>query len=143
MAVSQTCLRCLPAVYDQQLHEWFLSRQAKKYRKAQEDMLRYFGALTCGGMNEAVARMQRALGDGVNVCAATMYVLFCECRQAVNHYTLKTVCYMVEKYQGSAKLQELVSEGRAVMLASDDVCKPHTLQVLEIIRKYLGKSPKH
>ena len=24
------------------------------------------------------------------------------------------------------------------MLASDDVCKPHTLQVLEIIRKYLG-----
>ena len=139
-AVFRSVLGCQAPVYDNTIHEWYLSRQAKKYREAQEGMLEFFGALSCQRMSEAVESMRVALGPGSTVCASTMYVLFCETRQAINEYSLSTVCFLVERYEADEDLRSLVAAGRKRLLENDDDCMPHTLQMLRIIHRHLGLS---
>ena len=136
MAVCERILRCRPAEYVQVLHNWFLTKQSKKYRD--EACLRYFGALSCDGMTRAIARMRASLSAGASVCAATMQILYCETRQAINKYTIGGVCYLLERFDMSRIVRHHVSRVRARLQSCDDVSTPHTLQLLETIRKQVG-----
>ena len=138
--ISECVLRNARASYSEDLHEWYLRRQAKKYVSQKAEMLQYFGVLSAASMRNALQRMRKALGESCSVCEATMYVLFCETRQAVNKYGIPAVAFMLEKYADSPDLQAVVSRKRDSLLTDDRVSEPHTLQVLEAIRSELGMS---
>ena len=139
MHVLEYVCKCKPVVYDDMLHSWFLARQSKKYRRETQRMLAYFGALSCDLLNKAIHRMRKALNATTNVNASTMFVLFCETRRAINNYSLCSVRYLIEQYDSSAKLRDVVSTARYEL--SDGVSTEcHTNQLLEAIRMHLGLS---
>lgn len=139
MHTLEDLFRCKDSVYDDGLHSWFLARQSKKYRRSTESLLRYFGAITFDALNRAVARMRRALSVTDNVNSSTMYVLFCETRQACNKYSSKGVCYLIQMYDSSAKVRDVVSSARDELQHAAK-CKCHTVQLLEAVRIHLGLS---
>ncbi|MCP4466213.1 MAG: hypothetical protein GY813_05630, partial [Halieaceae bacterium] len=88
MHIVEFCMGCAPTEYTEELHQWFLKRQCRKYGRDAAAELAYFGVLSCDSMTAALGRMRTALNTASQVSAATMYVLFCETRQAINRYSL-------------------------------------------------------
>ena len=82
-----------------------------------------------------VGRIRRALGDGAVVTFATVEVLFCELRQAINRYGLRGVWYLVQWYQASSSTRAAVLQARRRLQLDDEVSMPHTVQLLEVVRE--------
>ncbi len=82
--------------------------------------------------------MRTALGSRSHVNPSTIFILFCETRQAINKYMLGPACFLLEHFARSASVQTLVARRRADLQHNDDDSMPHTLQLLEIIRNDLG-----
>ena len=103
-------------------------------------MSRYFGGVTCEVVQELVRCMGRALGETAVVSFATIEVLLCEVRQAINRYGLKSCWVLVHLYEGSSDIRGAVSTARARLQLTDEVFLPHTIQLLEVIREHAGIS---
>ena len=122
------CMGGTPTEYTEELHQWFLKRQCRKgYAKAE---LAYFGVVSCDTMTTAVGRMSKALQTTSKVSVATMYVLFCETRQAINRYSLRGVWYLIDAYDKRKSVRENVSRVRPGLVST----RCHTIQLLEAIR---------
>ena len=139
MHMLEFCMGCMPTEYSEELHQWFLKRQSRKYGRDAAAELAYFGVLSCDSMNKAVDRMRMALNTTSQVSAATMYVLFCETRQAINRYSLHGLWYLIEQYDKSESVRANVSRVQNGLVFSVSThC--HTIQVLEGIRGCVGVS---
>ena len=84
----------------------------------------YFGGLTCAVIKRIVNRLQNALGEAAVVSFATVEVLLCEVRQAVNRYGFKGCWYLVHLYQSSVVIRDAVSVAREQLQIEDDVSIP-------------------
>lgn len=139
MHIVEFCMGCMPTEYTEELHQWFLKRQCRKYGRDAAAELSYFGVVSCDTMTTALGRMRNALKTTSQVSAATMYVLFCETRQAINRYSLHGLWYLIEVYDKSKSARANVSRLRHGLAHSvSTLC--HTLQVLEAIRSCVGVS---
>ena len=139
MQMLETCMQCSPTEYTEELHQWFLKRQCRKSGRDAAAELAYFGVLSCDGMTTALGRMRTALNTTCQVSAATMYVLFCETRQAINRYSLHGLWYLIDRYDKSRSVRANVLRIRHG-LAYTVSTRCHTIQVLEGIRSCLGVS---
>ena len=139
MQMLEWCFGCTPTEYTERLHQWFLKRQSRKYGRDAAAELAYFGVLSCDGMTRALGRMRTALNTTSQVSAATMYVLFCETRQAINMYSLHGLWYLIELYDKSKSVRAAVSRVRDG-LACCVSTRCHTILVLEGIRSCVGVS---
>eukprot|EP00959_Pyramimonas_sp_CCMP1952_P051097 1067758-Pyramimonas_sp.AAC.1 len=61
LAILEFCMGCAPAEYTEELHQWFLKRQCRRWRRHAAADLAYFGVLSCDSMTTALGRMRRAL----------------------------------------------------------------------------------
>ena len=139
MHMLEFCMGCTPTEYTEELHQWFLKRQCRKSGRDAAAELAYFGVLSCDSMTTALGRMRTALKATSQVSAATMYVLFCETRQAINRYSLHGLWYLIELYDKSKSVRANVSRVRNGLAYSvSTLC--HTIQVLEGIRSCVGVS---
>ena len=139
MQMLEWCFGCTPTEYTERLHQWFLKRQCRKYGRDAAAELAYFGVLSCDGMTTALGRMRTALNTPAQVSAATMYVSFCETRQAINRYSLPGLWYLIELYDKRKSVRANVSCVRSG-LAHSVSTHCHTIQVLEGIRSCVGVS---
>ena len=143
---SMDCMRCLMLMleycmgcvteYTEELHQWFLKRQCRKWACHAAAELAYFGVVSCDSMITALGRMRKALNTTSQVSVATMYVLFCETRQAVNRYSLHGLWYLIEVYDKSKSVRAHVSRARNGLVST----RCHTIQLLEVIRSCVGVS---
>ena len=139
MLMLEFCMGVMPTEYSEELHQWFLKRQCRRHGRDAAAELAYFGVLSCDCMNKAVGRMRKMLNATSQVCAATMYVLFCETRQAINRYSLRGLWYLIEQYDKSKSVRANVSRVRNGLESSvSTLC--YTIQVLEGIRTSVGVS---
>ena len=139
MHMLEYCMGCTPTEYTEELHQWFLKRQSRKCGRDAAAELAYFGVLSCESMTAALGRMRMALGTTSRVSTATMSVLFCETRQAINRYSLQGLWYLIELYDKSKTVRANVSRVRNGLAYSvSTLC--HTIQVLEGIRNCEGVS---
>ena len=132
--VCEIVLGCKPAQYNEELHNWYVHQQGYSYAK----MLKYFGTITRVGMIAIVKRLQKTLGKAGTVTQHTVYVLMCDTKQAINRYTHKGLNFLVETYAHNQKSRDLVDKAREQL--QKQVSFPHTLVLLETVRKYLGMS---
>ena len=139
MHMLEFCMGCTPPEYSEELHQWFLKRQCRKYGRDAAACLAYFGVLSCDRMNAAVGRMRMALHATSPVSTGTMYVLFCETRQAINRYSLHGLWYLIDLYDKSKSVRAHVSWVRHGLACSVST-RCHTIQVLEGIRSFVGVS---
>ena len=147
---SMDTIRCLMYVlhygfktdeipYDSPSHSWFLSRQKRnKLRTGSIQTLQYFGVQTHGSMMRAIQRMRDELpGSAVNF--ASMYVLYCETRQAIKKYSINGVYILIHEYVSRKEVRDVAGSVRMV-LRNSRVC--HTIRILEAIRIYLKLESK-
>ena len=139
MHIIEFCMGSTPTEYTEELHQWFLKRQCRKYGRDAAAELAYFGVLSCDSMTTALGRMRKALKTTSQVSVATMYVLYCETRQAINMYSLHGLWYLIELYDKRKSVRANVSRVRDGLANSvSTLC--HTIQVLEGIRSCVGVS---
>ena len=65
---------------------------------------------------------------------ASMYVLYCETRQAIKKYSIHGLCILVREYVSRKEVRDVAGSMRMV-LRNSRVC--HTIRILEAIRIYL------
>ncbi|CAK0891356.1 unnamed protein product, partial [Prorocentrum cordatum] len=136
MHMVEYCMGFTPTEYTEELHQWFLKRQCRKWARHAAAELAYFGLVSCDTMTTALGRMRKALNSTSQVSVATMYVLFCETRQAINRYSLHGVLYLIDAYDKSKSVRANVSRVRPGLVST----RCHTIQLLEAIRSCVGVS---
>ncbi|CAK0859546.1 unnamed protein product [Prorocentrum cordatum] len=136
MHMVEYCMGFTPTEYTEELHQWFLKRQCRKWARHAAAELAYFGLVSCDTMTTALGRMRKALNSTSQVSDATMYVLFCETRQAINRYSLHGVWYLIDAYDKSKSVRANVSRVRPGLAST----RCHTIQLLEAIRSCVGVS---
>ncbi|CAK0907478.1 unnamed protein product, partial [Prorocentrum cordatum] len=134
MHMLEFCMGCTPTEYTEELHQWFLKRQCRKYGRDAAAELAYFGVVSCDSMTTALGRMRKALNTTSQVSAATMYVLFCETRQAINRYSLHGLWYLIELHD-KRKSVELDGIPEFRVLAS---CLSVVTQKVQHTQQYRG-----
>lgn len=130
MIVAEVLIGCMPTPYSQELHDWFISRQSKKYKQATTNILQYFCITGASSVNEFISRIRTETRLGATVCFATIYVLFCETRVVINQYGARSICYLIQQYKRSPKLRAHTESIRQ-SLARTTSTKAHTLIVIE------------
>ena len=134
--VCEILIPCQGTPYDQELHEWFISRQSKKVKKATTDVLKYFCITGARSLNQFISRIRTETRLGATVCFATMYVLFCETRIVINKYGARSICYLIQQYKRSPKLQAHTESIRHTLFRTTST-KAHTLIVIEGMMEFL------
>ncbi|CAK0788622.1 unnamed protein product, partial [Prorocentrum cordatum] len=120
MHMLEFFMGCAPAEYTEELHQWFLKRQCRKYGRNAAAGLAHFGVVSCDSMTTALGRMRKALNTTSQVSAATMYVLFCETRQVeldgIPEFRVLASCLSVvtQKVQHNQQYRGLVKAAKGL-----------------------------
>lgn len=138
--IVENLIPCSSTPYDQDMHHWFILRQSQKYKQEKANMLKYFKIIGAKSINDFIDRLRRGTALGATITFATIFILLCETRQAINKYGARAICYLIEQYKCNSKLRAHTSGIREQLRTGNATNHPHTPIIIEGMLKFLHVS---